>query len=856
MSKKAKTITDFFTPFTIPKNHIPRQDEDDEIVVASSNSSRANTRERSHEPVKRLPSQSPRKLQQHRNGIPPVKRGPGRPRKDEPKSPSKLRMETQLLEEEHSGNSTPTRKSPRKARPDMQDFQDAPPVSSGLTSVQSSLKESPTKMRSLEAVDIPSSAVPWSPLMPAPTRVPAADTKAAVNTSFCSTLTSFSGMSSQSSSRRIIKNGVPAVTNSDSASMSSSSSDEELADLDSFAPRKKRRLTPPAPEKIEAPIVTKPTRSSMRLGEEKVKKKVRELWRPLSPPPTTKYKYSLLSISKKSAQEAESEQRIAQAEAYMQAAQKLQQEQDSKTLDASRSKTIAASFAQDSDEGERMLMAMDRTDALRGEETFYFFHGEGNVRMGIEFPTKELDACGLAFLRDDTSRIRACSSGFLAVVASQKGLPRPLVSWMHNQMFEEDAEDLCESYVAVVDALVKSEHDLPDLAFSLSETHAGQTFRDAEEPGKSSGATEFPRNLELTLRMMATIAPRATPIDLACALAELILLNNDENARSDIKIQALVESTMRIVLESSITEDEHQIVSRETTRQILHASSISRHLLCRAIATLPVTSLRQHQIRRKLALHILLDAPPDEEIDPTSPSTGVRLLLKLKKHPSFQISESTDYTTLHSLADLLDVAIDAGFSDFAFLSAAEEVSSEPQSNQTHTLFSHTTTPQSPAENSFNAQIDSLVVQLRLICSKIRDAGTSHLKRTEAKSALERLVVRLECAVRTKPKPKKGVFEHGGNTRLSAGVLEKFLRRQSNGGASGDGADDDVRTKTVPVVESEPAKQRRVTWGDDVVGHGDGDGDSDVEAGASSSADEDDGLLDGVDVADDASSVVM
>jgi hypothetical protein len=738
----------------------------------------------------------------------------------------------------------------------MQDFQGAPPASSGLTSVQSSLKESPSKMRPLEAVEIPSSAVPSSPLMPAPARVPSAETKAAVNTSFCSTLTSFSGMSSQSSSRRIVKNGVPAVTNSDSASMSSSSSDEELADLDSFAPRKKRRLTPPAPEKVEVP---KPTRSSTRLDEEKVKKKARESWRPLSPPPTTKYKYSLLSIAKRSAREAESEQKIAQTEAYMQAAQKLQEEQDSRTLDA-RSKTIAASFAQDSDEGERMLMAMDRTDALRGEETFYFFHGEGNTRMEVEFPMEELDACGLAFLRDDSSRIRACSSGFLAVVASQKGLPRPLVSWIHNQVFEENAEDLCESYVAVVDALVKSEHDLPDLAFSLSETHAGQTFRDAEEPGKRSSATAFPRNLDITLRMMAAIAPRATPIDLACALAELILLNNDENARSDIKLQSLIESTMRTILESGTTEDEHQTVSRETTRQILHASSISRHLLCRAIATLPATSLRQHNIRRKLALHILLEAPPDEEIDPTSPSTGVRLLLKIKKHPSFHISESTDYTTLHSLADLLDIAIDGGFSDFAFLSSDPSQSHQDpsQPNQTHTLFSYTTTPQSPAELSFNAQIDSLVARLRLICSKIRDAGTSHLKRTEAKSALERLVVRLECAVRTKPKPRKGAFEGGaGNQRLSAGVLEKFLKRQSNGGASGVGGDSDVDDGAGETVKAagQGKERRRVTWGDDVVGHGD-----DVEAGAaalSSSADEDDGLLDDVDgVDDDASSVVM
>ena len=471
MSKKARSITEFFAPkgFIIPKTQIPRQDEDDEIVVAASSSSRSNTRERSDPPVKRQASQSPRK-QQQRNGISPVKRGRGRPRKDDPMSPSKLRMEAQLLGEEHSGDSIPTRRSPRKGRLDMKDFQDAPPASSGLTSVQSSLKDSSPKMRSVEAVEIPSSAVPSSPRMTAPTRAPTDGKKAAANTSFSSfsTITSMSGMSSQSSSRRIIKNGVPAVTNSDSASMSSSSSDEELADLDSFAPRKKRRLTPPGAEKIEVTINSKPTRSSTRLGEEKIKKNARESWRPLSPPPTTKYKHSLLSIAKRSAREAESEQKIAQTEAYMQAAQKLQQEEDSMALDASKSKAIAASFAQDSEEGERMLMAMDRTDALRGEETFHFFHGGGNDRMDVEFPTKELDACGLSFLRDESSRIRACSSGFLAVVASQQGLPRPLVAWMHNQIFEEDAEELCESYVAVVNALVKSDHDLPDLAFSLS----------------------------------------------------------------------------------------------------------------------------------------------------------------------------------------------------------------------------------------------------------------------------------------------------------------------------------------------------------------------------------------------------
>jgi hypothetical protein len=234
MANKPKVITDFFKTktFTIPKNRIPRQDEDDEIIVASSSSSRANTRERTLSPAKRRAPVSPRKERQ--NDTSTVKRGRGRPRKDISTSPSKLRLETPILEQETSGNSTPTRRSPRKQMAGMDGLQDAPPDSSGFTSVRSSLKSTPTKSRTVEAVEIPSPAKQSSPWMPAPSQIPVHEPKNTVNTSF-SSFSTLTGMSSQSSSRRIVKNGVQAVTNSDSASMSSSSSDDELVDLVSFA---------------------------------------------------------------------------------------------------------------------------------------------------------------------------------------------------------------------------------------------------------------------------------------------------------------------------------------------------------------------------------------------------------------------------------------------------------------------------------------------------------------------------------------------------------------------------------------------------------------------------------------------
>ena len=61
-----------------------------------------------------------------------------------------------------------------------------------------------------------------------------------------------------------------------------------------------------------------------------------------------------------------------------------------------------------------------------------------------------------------------------------------------------------------------------------------------------------------------------------------------------------------------------------------------------------------------------------------------------------------------------------------------------------------------------------------MASRIRGAGTTHLRRTEAKSAFDRLITRLEHSVRTKPKPRKGIF--GGVTGEQRTFLSGFLKR--------------------------------------------------------------------------------
>lgn len=684
-------------------------------------------------------------------------------------------------------------------------------------------------------------------------------------------------MSSQSSSRRVVRKGVQAVTNSDSGSLTSSGSDDELADIDSFAPRKvdvpsssksqksgnlsceipsrldmssseeeladldswaprkRRKVTPPPLGNAGGmgKPTTRSTRNNTPMDTQNAKKRS---FRLPSPPPAKSYKHSLLNLAKQRAEEAASEKRIAEVEAYVKEAERFETVNDEKALEESERKHMAATLAQDSDDEERMLVAMDRTEALREKETFYFFTGNLEARVKVEFPVDELESCGLTCIEDTAGRERACTSGFLAVVASRKGLPDSLVNWLQSEILVEPSEELCESYVGVLDALAANGHTLTDEAFCLSEVFVGQTFRDAGEHTKEVGCPAFPPNINYALEALASLAPTVSPVRRACALAELIYFNNDDNARSDVGLQLDIERAMDSLLESN-DEPDLQTVFQETTRQIMHASFISRHMLSRAIATLPASSLRLHNLRRKLSLHILLEAPSDQPIDPSSPSTGTRLLSKLKTHPQFHITESANYAALHSLFDLLDIAIDAGFSDFSFLSPSQTPQNQgpPQPKPLFTSTTNTTQTQpanKSAATSFNLQIDTLTDQLRRMAGRIRDAGTSHLKRTEAKSALERLAVRLESAVRTRPRPRKGVFEsEGGEGVGGRRGMEAFLRR---GDKVVDGDAEGGSLKGEEEREGEGSKERggkrrlgkqhKVSWED-------GGGLDDTEGGA-------------------------
>jgi hypothetical protein len=88
------------------------------------------------------------------------------------------------------------------------------------------------------------------------------------------------------------------------------------------------------------------------------------------------------------------------------------------------------------------------------------------------------------------------------------------------------------------------------------------------------------------------------------------------------------------------------------------------------------------------------------------------------------------------------------------------------------------------EIAFNRKIDKLADRIQAIFASIADTGASHLRRTEAKEALQALRYKLLYAVRTEPRPKKSVFggrdgeEYRAELR-SKGFMVQFLARKKD-----------------------------------------------------------------------------
>lgn len=168
---------------------------------------------------------------------------------------------------------------------------------------------------------------------------------------------------------------------------------------------------------------------------------------------------------------------------------------------------------------------------------------------------------------------------------------------------------------------------------------------------------------------------------------------------------------------------------------MLYAGFPAQSIRTNALLSLPISTRRTHELRRRLAVSFFFGDASLGAQNPDAVVTVRRVIDRLVGGAEFAVGPDTDYNELRAAVLLLNIAVDDG----SFVAPKTSGGSSEE------------------EKQFNADVDELATRLRDIWRRINDAGIK-LARTEAKSVIEWVQQRLAHSVRTRRKPRKSVFD--------------------------------------------------------------------------------------------------
>lgn len=181
--------------------------------------------------------------------------------------------------------------------------------------------------------------------------------------------------------------------------------------------------------------------------------------------------------------------------------------------------------------------------------------------------------------------------------------------------------------------------------------------------------------------------------------------------------------------------------------------------------TIPSTSPRTHDLRRRLALCSFFDEISFRKIHPHE-ATDLNEFIDRLGDRDFVANSETDYHELTALVALLDIAVDDGRSskfDLTNRDVAEQ---------------------------FDEDVDALVGAVRKVMRSIGNPGAAFISRIEAKETLELVSQRFSDTLRTRPKPKLTHFDKprvkSENLTKEKNGMSAFLARGKGSNLNGVG----------------------------------------------------------------------
>ncbi|KAK2059340.1 hypothetical protein LY76DRAFT_512311 [Colletotrichum caudatum] len=420
-----------------------------------------------------------------------------------------------------------------------------------------------------------------------------------------------------------------------------------------------------------------------------------------------------------------------------------------------RQKLIEIAGVKFEDDADKALRAMERTDAGASRTKWYFFNKDDGG-LGEPAPFPEMCAKGpWSFLARAETRDRHILSGMPASLAITIGLPDELYLWILNMATVEQASVLREEYRRIAAANAKhvkrlvTPQRLEEILRRLGAAdHVGDEVLKPVMEVRDVYADRDWQPLQSFLEWLYWVAAQVSHDSVVFAVKTLLRMAADrvvlENADILTHHQHALEG-----LVNSVADDVWDGFCFEICSSLYHGfDKTSLRIL--PLLSMPVTSSKLHELRRRLAVAFFLrDAAmasehPDDVV-------SLRVVIARVKDSDFQIGRGTNYTDLQALVQLLDMAVDDG----SFVHGKD--------GREH-------------EREFNAQVDDLTRRLKAIWRGINDTGAANLARTEAKSVLEWVGERLSYSVRTRRPPTQSIFDDEGPSSAKKKRQQDFMHK--------------------------------------------------------------------------------
>ncbi|KAL2069138.1 hypothetical protein VTL71DRAFT_15476 [Oculimacula yallundae] len=408
----------------------------------------------------------------------------------------------------------------------------------------------------------------------------------------------------------------------------------------------------------------------------------------------------------------------------------------------------------------RVARAIQRTEATVSEQRCYFFETGANRTKPQRkpFPVASVPPLWKDVLVDPRMRQQTFVFGFAEdMVTMGQELPDELFLWMLDEVSVETRDPLRTSYLSVM----RQSHDQIQKLITINAIWS-MFLRLGASPKSNLIEIMKPVNKIKDPYPKRNWANLLSIIKFFAQISKLL----DEKPRRYLIFMFLKMSMDRIVAENVDIQDSlqdaiaqlcHYITDWQETCILvcenLFNSTSSAPFRLQIVESIPSTSPRTHDLRRRLAL-CFFHASTSYAQKNGYHSTTIKSLMGTLQTSRFQIRHQkdddpgTDYQELRALIYLLDVAIDDG------LSSDRDVSDKEQ------------------EAMHNEDVEEFGRQLDWIGSKIQTGGAAFFTRLDTKEALTMVQQRAVGMLRTKPKPRNAWYDPEEGKKV-----EDFKREQ-------------------------------------------------------------------------------